>query len=495
MLASLSPNQKATGICVSLAVVITAAIMAFQLFVEPITSVADNGDFHRATHPLGLYSTSELYEDRYFNYLERYWQYGPRESRGFFSSQQILILFGVAFNKLILRETLFDIVIMGVIHSILLLPAVALLTYTLFSSIGKVRAWIVFALGALIFLDSGYITYFNTFYSEAIAIISLFYMAAAAFAIIRLNVNRNEKILLIGIFYVFAFFFITSKNQFAIIALLVAWIGYRLTVYADSRSSRLGIALSLFLLVAMSLYLSFGVPKQYAQFNRFNSVFSGILISSPDPAADLNEMGIDPKFAALAGKDYWEVDEELILSDEFEQAFFEKVTFIEIIKQYLRHPQYFIDQISRAVRAGVFLASDELGHYEKTASFPPVTHSQKFSYWSNFRSAPVFGSLLVSLLFYLINLFSIYIKRFRLDRSQSNILRSEIHFCTVLASLFIFFTAVIGDGQNEIIKHLLLFNLFRDICLIILVAELLWLIQNIRIPLPHRPLQANKTRL
>lgn len=496
MLASLSSNQKSTGICVILAMLITAAILAFQLVIEPITGVADNGDFHRATHPLGLYSTSDLYEDRYFNYLERYWQNGPRESRGFLSSQQILIVIGIVFNKLIIKDTLFDIVTMGVIHSILLLPAIALLAYALFSSLGKVKAWIIFALGTLVFLDSGYITYFNTFYSEAIAIISLFYMAAAAIAIIRLNLQRNEKILLIGVFYLFAFLFITSKNQFAIIAPLLAWTGYRLSsVNVNTRSSRLSIALSLLLLIAMSLYFRFGVPNQYAQFNRFNSVFSGILLSSPDPETDLNEMGIDPKFATLAGFDYWEVNENLILSEEFEQAFFEKVTFIEITEQYWRHPHYLIDQLSRAIRKGVFLASDELGHYEKTASFPALTHSQKFNLWSNLRSTPVFGSLLLSILFYMINLLSIYIKRFRLDRGRSNIVQSEIHFCIVLASILVLFAALIGDGQNEIIKHLLLFNFFRDFCLIILAAELLWILQNTHITFPHRPLHANKTRL
>ena len=496
MLVSLSPGQKITGLCVILAVLIAAFILAFQLLIEPITGVADNGDFHRVTHPLGLYSTSDSYEDRYFNYLERYWQFGPHESRGFFSSQQVLILLGLGLNSLVMKSAFFDIVSMGLVHSFLLLPAIALLTFTLINRLGKFRGLIILALIFIIFLDSGYITYFNTFYSEAIAILSLFYLATASITLLNQELPKRARVSLLIIFYLFALLFITSKNQFALLAPFLAWIGYRLGVSVlKAQESRWIIALSVTLLASMSVYFILGVPKQYAQFNRFNSVFSGILVSSPDPHTDLVEMGIDPKFATLAGKDYWEVDPDFILSEDFQIAFFDKVTFFDIFKQYLRHPEYFADQILRAVQSSVFLASDELGHYEKTAGFPPITHSHKFNLWSNLRSNQIFGSVPLTAIFYLLNLLAVAVKRFRIDKTQVNFIETEIHLCLLLASLIIFFAALMGDGQNEIIKHLLLFNFLRDVCLIILVAQLLWLGENIRIALPLQSLGTNKTKL
>ena len=166
----MSPDPGArsgSGVLVAAVLAVAATILSLQLFVPPIVGLADNRDYERVMGYAGFQHTSAVPAERHFSFLRsKYAVVDPGWFRGGYHSSETLLAFAArGVHLLFAGRALFDIRLMGAIHAVLFLLALA----------GLIRACRDLTLAARIvaavllvffFTDVGYVAPFNSFYSQ-----------------------------------------------------------------------------------------------------------------------------------------------------------------------------------------------------------------------------------------------------------------------------------------------------------------------------------------
>ena len=98
--------------------IVMAIIITYQLIVPPIVGVADNGDFARVLPWFGLQPLAKEYNDRYFNYINRKFTIGQERQRLYISSELVFVKLSLWFNKVVSKDGLFDLRLLGFTHSV-----------------------------------------------------------------------------------------------------------------------------------------------------------------------------------------------------------------------------------------------------------------------------------------------------------------------------------------------------------------------------------------
>src|SRR5262249_56844815 len=111
---------------------------------------------------------------------------------------------------------------------------------------------------------------------------------------------------------------------------------------------------------------------------RYNVLFLAILPDSPDPAADLVEMGLDPSLAKYSGLSAW-----MVGTPATDPAFRERLKAASPRAFLLRHPGRLRPLIREAVGAAFVLVPPELGNYAKESGRP--AGAKAFGPWSSAR--------------------------------------------------------------------------------------------------------------
>src|SRR5262249_925474 len=137
------------------ALAVAAVIISFQLFVPPIIGVADDADFYRVTLPLGLDHASTSFGDKYFDFVDAYVQ-APQVYSGWFTSELLMAFPAALVGKIVFRDGVFHVQLMGFIHAIIFLLAL----WMLLAQTRGLRPWLrafTAALLVLVLTDVGYI--------------------------------------------------------------------------------------------------------------------------------------------------------------------------------------------------------------------------------------------------------------------------------------------------------------------------------------------------
>src|SRR5713101_4254173 len=96
------------------ALLASAGILGYQLFLPPVVGLANNGDFGKI---LGIFHLGAPREDEYgyaplkYTFNRKYYY-----QSGFYSSETLLVAPAVALHKLFARERTFDLRLIGAIH-------------------------------------------------------------------------------------------------------------------------------------------------------------------------------------------------------------------------------------------------------------------------------------------------------------------------------------------------------------------------------------------
>lgn len=440
-------------------------LIAVQLFWPPLIGLASNGDFERLMHWGKFEYVTADSQEKYFNWVNRDFRIAQNPWtawRGFGSSEVIFVKLSAIVGDWLFPGDRFDLRVIGVIHLLAFVAALWLL----------MRGWrLAMRLSPLyllpgillIFCDVGYTAYFNSFYSEPASLIFLLAMAGSGLAITPLEHRRLGLVL----FFFSAGLFVAAKPQnFALIPPLLLFCARLFQLYRKSHQRAITVAFALALLaapVALSL-----IAPWYTNNGRYQSTFYGILKDSPDPAGDLRDLGLDPKFAVLADTTIFHSNLPLdIKSQEFREQFYRRINHFKIARFYLTHPSRFLAKLKLTARNGYNLRLN-LGNYEKASGLQARAESHRWSLWGDFKHR-YWPKSLWFFAGYCALLLAAILKGYRRASPPGRCLR-EFFLMLWLMMLAAFVTPILGDGESDLMKHLFLFNALFDLSVLLLSA-------------------------
>jgi hypothetical protein len=204
------------------------------------------------------------------------------------------------------------------------------------------------------------------------------------------------------------------------------------------------------------------VSKDIRTCNKYQTVFYGILRNSPDPAGDLEELGLAPSLAVLANTNYFMEKYPIdIRNDGFTEMIYDKVSYLKIMEFYLHHPARFVQKLEAAAENG-FKLKQRFGNYEKDVKTHYRQTSNAFGFWSDFKMKVLPHSLLFVFLFYFTALLILVFCHIRADNTRIRLFIEFMGFI-VLMGVMQFMLPLLGDGEADLSKHLFLFNACFDL--------------------------------
>jgi hypothetical protein len=354
------------------------AILLWQLFLPGFIGLANNRDFAKVAGRLCIGQADVL--SSYFVYFHPVY---ARDTRYCWDSQiptLELVLAGAAssMEKKIGDRSHFDIRWLGAIHAILFVAAWLLLQRALRPLYGAAW-WVAVAAAIWIFLDVSYISYLNTFYTDAPAILGAITMlAAAVWMLSEISMQTAPAIW----FTAGALLFLGSKPQHGVLVLAVAGFFALVRRRCPGRSKHVLTAICILVMLAVSTWVVFGMPNLNKAQPRFTLVFSKVLTASVTRISDVRELGLSESDLPLIGQHAF-----LPYSPAFDpvwlEAFSRRCTYGRVALFWLRHPLRTLatlkgDLYDEAWQRRPF----ELSNFQPEAGEPPGARTARFGSWS-----------------------------------------------------------------------------------------------------------------
>jgi hypothetical protein len=278
------------------------------------------------------------------------------------------------------------------------------------------------------------------------------------------------------LFFVASGGFLTSKTQqipLLIFMVIVYWglynyyIAFKKTIL---KSSLVVIVLCIATLMSINDYTN--------KNNIYQAVFTGVLMNSEDPAKDLEELGLDSKFALLAGTNFYTKDLAFDpMGEEMLRDFYPKASRGKILLYYMNHMDKFWQQfVISAENAYEFYnlskGNFEKGKYSSAKLLNTFRTDLSHSFQELHRNIYIFIGF--SFVFFLVILF--YFIRYK-DRKIGLLTLMLLLLLASGASQLIL--PIIGSGQADFGKHLFMINLSYDIMLGVTVIYSIYLLMRL----------------
>ncbi|GLX68838.1 hypothetical protein [Paenibacillus glycanilyticus] len=452
-----------------LIVLVAAAVLVPLLFFSPI-GVANNGDFYRMMLAGGIdfADPDESNRDKYFGYFHAIYHYGPYSAKHYLSSQ-IFFVFMAGLIGRVVNSRVFDIRLLALLYSALYVAALyVIVKYNKRRSI-LFNAVLVASL-SLVFLDIGYVAYFNSFFGEAVTVIFMLLTFGLALALSR---SDKPSVWLLTAFFLSAVCLVGTKLQNAPIGLLLVLLGLRFWKLRADRMWRwtVGIWSAVLLLASVTMYAA--APNELKHINLYQTVFFGVLKDSPDPAADLRELGLPEEFKVNAGTNYFQTDTVMKQDDPRIVAALEGISHKDVLLYYVKHPDRFIQKLKRGAENGMSIRPLYLGSYEKEAGKPYGAVSYTYSAWSTFKLKVMPHNLWFDVGFAAVYLLVLMVEYVRHRRLKERMV-VETLLILALVGMFGFAVPLVGDGEADLGKHLFLFNVSFDM---MMIASVLYIVR------------------
>lgn len=455
--------MKIRNVGIEIAVLaVMAGILCSTLLFRPLVGMADNGDFYRVMQPMGLRYLPQDYNDRHFGYFIHLYEIAQRNVQNigsFISTQEIPIKIALWVNSLFGQGHIFDIRFLAVIYSVIFLLSI----YLIMRCTARERLLqrlIMAALLVLIFLDVGYMAYFNSLYGEPASFTFLFLTLSS---LLLLAKQSKPKVIHLLLFTASAVMLTGAKQQNSPLGILLALMSLRYIAVRKDRKWKTAVIGSCTVLLMTSAVIFCSISEEIRVINQYHTITLGILKGSPDPGRDLEELGIDRKYLILAGTTYFDryhvIDPR---SPEMKKEFYSKCSFSKIAEFYIRHPGRFADKMEITARKAFTIRPQAMGNYEKAEGLKFGQKARAFSAWSSFKQNVMPHSLSFIIVFYLVfTLICIFL--YLKSRRQQDRMRLEILILVQAIGLAQFVTPIIGAGEADLAKHLFLFDVCFDI--------------------------------
>jgi hypothetical protein len=454
---------------VSVTLTVAAVILVVQVLIPPVVGLANNGDFEKVMAPAGLdFLTKEYGEQNWRWALTRFALVPPHPSRsGALYSEILMAKLAVGISRVMNpRSPVWDIRVLGALHALLLLVAFGMILAGCRDL--RIRTQIVVAvLLVFFFTDVGYVSVFNSLYGQTTSLLFLLLLAGAtALAVRRGRLDGG----LLAVYFVCAVLFVSSKPQECIHGTLL---GLLAIVLARVRFRDFWRRWATYLaagLVGFSAWYYYAAIPQFdiREVARYHTVFMELLPRSPDPAADLVELGLDPAWVKYSGIHAYLPTSPIGLPD-FKKRFFDNFGYRKLLVFYAKHPPRFYDRMTRAGRRAFLLRPPGLGNFEQATGKAPFAVSRRFALWSDLRAKLQRAGLLgIALLFSGVLYASV--RRYGRASPRARLFRVALIALTAMATLE-FLVCSLADYLGDLSRHLFTFHAMFDM---ILIAAIAW---------------------
>ena len=163
--------------------VIAAIIVSVLLFLPNYLGVANDGSTDEIMRSAGLYYMEQEPEKIYANYFIRTYTEIPsgyERKKEAFHGPLIFIKLAKALDDFFTRDHMFDIRFLGFVYYLFYLPAFYFLILQICKRVKRFSEGAMIAgAGLILFSDVGYVTYFNSFYPEALWFIAMLFCIGA----------------------------------------------------------------------------------------------------------------------------------------------------------------------------------------------------------------------------------------------------------------------------------------------------------------------------
>lgn len=437
-------------------------ILLWQLFLPGFIGLADNRDFAKVAGRLCIGRADVDDAGAYFVYFYpdyRRSQHYCWES-GIPTSQ--LLLAGAAswLQGHIGNPQRFDIRWLGAVHALCFFAAWCLWLVALRPLKGAVW-WIVAAAALWIFTDVGFISYLNSFYTDAAALLGAMIMLPAALWLLSAGEPRPAPAVW---FALGALLFLTSKGQHGALGPVLA--GFLLFArWRESRRFRfLKIALAS-TLIAGSCWVLLETPHWYKSEARFNLIFSKILPIAPSPARDLSELGLSQADLPYVGLNAF-LPPSPAADPAWLEAFSHRGGYGKVAMFWIRHPVRTLANLRRDLKneAGQRRLPG-FSNFQPEAGRPAGALTSRFGSWSALRTRLVlWWPEHLAVWYALVLLFGTILA----VRAPAGF-RRAIAWTAVLAAILglnEFLLSSLADAI-ETSRHLLLFHFFTDVTMLL----------------------------
>jgi len=424
--------------------------------------LADNGDFSRgatwfSSGPVGIETNwpaanTEEFPRRFFNYWLPAWKLDFPGGGLMISSAMLLWTPGLLWNYYMVSSNVLYTTNISLAPKILIV-CLMFLIFRWVETSGvdrtlKTCLLITLALPlALMLSTTDYVAYFNSFYFETGSFVFLFCFLAALILLKKRGPSTLGYVLCVALLLLLT----TSKTS------NIYWPGVAIPAIFAFRDLRARparfVPLYIVLLIGLTL-VGFYVTKQPSMYNRHNTCnrfFYGVLTFSLEPSKRLAESNLagaegcigHPPFDAIGA--------------ECQQKYVDRISVPGTLLVILREPGILFRMMNHVATNMQNINLEYLGKYARGTA----NDAQKIplNFWSKAKSMvfPKGYALWFTIILYLIIFLS------SLSRGGLPYELSLVGLLTTIALVVDMHISILGDGRQELVKHLFLSNVLFDV--------------------------------
>lgn len=446
---------------------ISSSLLLFLLigfYLQHNVGLADNGDFVRimtwfTSGPVGIEPNwpppnTQEWQRRFFNYFLPYWKLDFPGQADMKSSALLLWLPGVWLNYYLVSPQILYLYNLSLFPKFLLVFYLLLTFYWIDTSRindrGKMFLYITLGIPLLLmFVNTDYVAYFNSFYCETASFTFLFAFLASLIFLKRKNTLPGYfaaiiSLLLLSTAKASTFYWPFIATPF---------------IFSFRRFTRKPVPY-LGLLVFIAVVLCFisaliTLPPDYIRVNNYyDSLFYGVLTFSHDPATRLAELGLSESIGYVGYSAYTGPGEQAL------QQYEDKMSPLNTLRVIFREPSIMI-RITKYLWDNMQVTSlGYLGKFSPDDPQIPGRNSSLLNLWSQLKIKFFPRGYVLGLVLVLYAVLSIYaiVKTAGISRELG-----IVGLITAIGSVVDMYVAILGDGKWEIVKHLFLSNVLFDL--------------------------------
>jgi hypothetical protein len=441
------------------------ALVAYQVFVPPVTGLANNSDFSYVLGNFSICGVDREKQDNIFLVTD----YFVNEAQctydiGLVSTELPLTLLATYLSEPFTGENKFDLRALAAIHLLFLLLAFGVLL-SITTRAGPAIRYGIPILAILIFTDVAYTCYLNSVYLDAPAMILL--LATTAFAAAAC-LNPTSRWLAAG-YVVCGAALIFVKSQHAILGLIFAALALTLAWRPAKRSVRITwVAIAGVLVVSMVVMFSL-TPRKYQLFPLYSVIFGRLAPHSDAPWDVLKEVGLGEDDLKYLNTHAY-VPGVPVYNDAWATDFLRRTSYGKLMKFYLQNPDVAFTEMNHDLtKAAPVLRPTDMANYREKDGFPPRTMASRFSLWSTLRSESMKLFPYQLLLIYLAP-WGYWLAAWKRPSLRTPLL--PLALALSVAGVMEFTLSTLTDALDTS-RHLFIFQVITELMILLIVAAVL----------------------
>ncbi|WP_125568663.1 hypothetical protein [Companilactobacillus insicii] len=460
-----------------LATILVAIISGVLLFVPPINGYADNGDFYRAMLSNGIYRLPSKhpwaidYVITKFGIFQYFNEYGTIA----FSSQSIFIRIAVMINKLFYSSKVFDIRFLGLLYYFLYLGSIYLLTKSVVYPYKKLRSYAVSLIIVLIFADSSFTLYFNSFFAEPVMYIFMIYAFASIMLLAKGCYKKNWPMMLL--FFISTIIIITDKSQNAPLTLSFILISFGMMFLPHFNARRFAVGVGMVVLIFTGVFTYVAINKEFNDVNQYKAFTHGVLMETNDPSKNIAKLGIDEQFALLREENYYPKTYTAVraTNKSVQKNLLAKNGIGWTVKYYAHNPKQAGALLDLATKDIMITQVKAVGDFTRGSGHKPGEQVKYFTLYSDYMGSffPGKFAFICLLTVALILTYGVAMYNDLKKKRPMGVMRFFLVLGLLTIILFVPIISIVGDGDADLAKHLFIIPVCLNFIFILFISDIL----------------------